>query len=306
MQAIVARDRTAGISGLSLEDMPYPHMAENDVIVKVHAAAFTPDELEWPGTWTDRAGRDRAPTIPGHEVSGVVAELGFGTTGLAVGQRVFGLTDWARNGTLAEYVAVEARNLSPLSDGVDHVVAAALPMPGLTAWQGLFEHGRLASGQTVLVHGAAGGVGSVAVQLAHEAGAWVIGTGRGGHRDIVLHLGADDFVDLQQDRLEDLGKVDVVFDVLGGEILDRSTQLVRTGGTVVTIAEPPRIEPDGGRAIFFIVEPDRRQLADLEHRLRDGRLQPLVGAVFPLAQAISAFDPRNRGHGKTVIRVAED
>jgi NADPH:quinone reductase-like Zn-dependent oxidoreductase len=306
MQAIVARDRAAGVSGLSLEDMPYPHMAENDVIVKVHAAAFTPDELAWPGTWTDRAGRDRAPTIPGHEVSGVVAELGFGTTGLAVGQRVFGLTDWTRNGTLAEYVAVEARNLAPLTDGIDHVVAAALPMPGLTAWQGLFDHGRLTSGQTVLVHGAAGGVGSVAVQLAHEAGARVIGSGRASHRDTVLGLGADEFLDLQQDRLEDLGTVDVVFDVLGGEILDRSTQLVRSGGAVVTIAEPPRIEPDGGRAIFFIVEPDRRQLVDLEQRLRDGRLRPLVGAVFSLAQAVSAFDPANRGHGKTVIRVAED
>ena len=146
MQAIVTRDRAAGISGLSLAEMPYPHAAENDVIVEVHAASFTPDELNWPGTWTDRAGRDRTPTIPGHEVSGVVAELGYGTTGLAVGQRVFGLTDWARNGTLAEYVAVEARNLAPLSDDIDHIVAAALPMPGLTAWQGLFDHGQLGHG----------------------------------------------------------------------------------------------------------------------------------------------------------------
>ena len=162
MRAIVTRDRAAGVSGLSLADMPYPHVAENDVIVEVHAASFTPDELEWPGTWTDRAGKDRAPTIPGHEVSGVVAELGYGTTGLTVGQRVFGLTDWCRNGTLAEYVAVEARNLAPLSAGIDHIVAAAVPMPGLTAWQGLFDHGALTTGQTILIHGAAGGVGSLA------------------------------------------------------------------------------------------------------------------------------------------------
>ena len=147
MQAIIARDRAAGIDGLALAEMPYPHAAENDVIVRVHAAGFTPGELDWPGTWTDRAGRDRTPTIPGHEVSGVVVELGYGTTGLTVGQRVFGVTDWCRNGTLAEFVAVEARNLAPLSAGVDHTVAAALPISGLTAWQGLFAHGQLRPGR---------------------------------------------------------------------------------------------------------------------------------------------------------------
>ena len=222
MKAIITRDRAAGISGLSLAEMPYPHAAENDVIVRVHAAAFTPGELEWPGTWADRAGHDRTPTIPGHEVSGVVTELGYGTTGLSIGQRVFGLTDWTRNGTLAEYVAVEARNLAPLSAGIDHTVAAALPISGLTARQGLFAHGRLTTGQTVLIHGAAGAVGSVAVQLAREAGARVIGSGRTAQKEAVLDLGVDEYLDLQRDRPEDIGEVDVVFDVIGGEILDRS------------------------------------------------------------------------------------
>ena len=305
MRAIVTHDRAAGISGLSLADMPYPHMAENDVIVEVHAASFTPDELNWPATWTDRAGRDRTPTIPGHEVSGVVVELGYGTTGLAVGERVIGLTDWARNGTLAEYVAVEARNLAPLSAGIDHVTAAALPMPGLTAWQGLVDHGHLSSGQTILIHGAAGGVGSVAVQLALEKGARVIGSGRTAQKETILGHGVDEFLDLQRDRLEDVGEVDVVFDVLGGEILDRSAQVVRAGGSLVTIAEPPRVRPEGAQAIFFVVEPNRPQLGELEHRLHDGRLRPTVGAVFPLADAASAFDPAHRKHGKTVIRVVE-
>src|SRR3954467_14161886 len=149
MQAIVATERTAG---LSLAEMPYPHAAENDVIVRVHAAGFTPGELDWPGTWTDRAGRDRTPSVPGHELSGVVVELGYGTTGLTVGQRVFGPTDWARNGSLAEYTAVEARNLAPLPADVDHTAAAALPISGLTAWQGLFDHAHLTTGQTVLIH----------------------------------------------------------------------------------------------------------------------------------------------------------
>lgn len=305
MQAIAARDRAAGIGGLSLVEMPYPHAAENDVVVRVHAAGFTPGELDWPATWTDRAGHDRTPSIPGHEVSGVVAELGYGTTGLTVGQRVFGITDWARNGSLAEYVAVEARNLAPLSAHIDHTVAAALPISGLTAWQGLFEHAHLVAGQTVVVHGAAGAVGSIAVQLAREAGARVIGSGRTDHRDTVLGLGADTFVDLREDHLEDVGKVDVVFDVIGGEILRRSATLVRPGGALITIAEPPQVQPENGRAIFFVVEPDRAGLVALEHRLRDGRLRPIVGAVCSLAEAPSAFDPARRTRGKTIIAITD-
>jgi NADPH:quinone reductase-like Zn-dependent oxidoreductase len=305
MQAIIARDRAAGVDGLALAQVPCPHVAENDVIVQVHAAGFTPGELDWPGTWTDRAGRDRTPTIPGHEVSGVVAELGYGTTGLTVGQRVFGVTDWCRNGTLAEFVAVEARNLAPLSDGLDPIMAAALSISGLTAWQGLFTHGQLGAGQAVLIHGAAGGVGSVAVQLAREAGARVIGTGRAAHRQTVLDLGAEVFVDLDRDRLESIGEVDMVFDVMGGQILDRSATLLRSGGALVTIAEPPGIQPDNGRAVFFVVEPDRAGLAELERRLREGRLRPRVGAIYALEDAPAAFDPTRRSHGKPIIRVID-
>ncbi|MGW5060481.1 NADP-dependent oxidoreductase [Streptomyces sp. NPDC004096] len=306
MQAITASDRDAGVSGLTLTDLPYPHAAENDVIVRVHAAGFTRGELDWPGTWSDRAGRDRTPSVPGHEVSGVVAELGYGTTGLTVGQRVFGLTDWARDGSLAEYVAVEARNLAPLPADVDHTVAAALPISGLTAWQGLFDHARITAGQSVLVHGAAGGVGSLAVQLALEAGARVVGTGRSADRDTVLALGAHTFLDLEADRLADAGEVDVVFDVIGGDVLDRSAALVRAGGTLVTIARPPTVRPEDGRAVFFVVEPDRAGLGDLVQRLRDGRLDVRVGAVRPLAEAAAAFAPERRVTGRTIIRVTED
>ncbi|MFF4484477.1 NADP-dependent oxidoreductase [Streptomyces melanosporofaciens] len=306
MQAITVQDRDAGVSGLTLSELPHPRAAENDVIVEVHAAGFTPGELDWPGTWTDRAGRDRTPSVPGHELSGVVTELGYGTTGLAVGQRVFGVTDWARNGSLAQYTAVEARNLAPLPADVDHLTAAALPISGLTAWQALFDHAHLTTGQSVLIHGAAGGVGSIAVQLAREVGARVIGTGRAGDRDTALALGADAFVDLQAEGLADLGEVDVVLDVIGGEILERSTALVRPGGTLVTIAEPVTVHPRDGRAVFFVVEPDRACLADLAQRLRDGRLKPIVGAVRPLAEAASAFTPDKRTPGKTIIRVTED
>src|SRR4051794_16974659 len=306
MKAITASDREAGAASLVLTELPHPKAATNDVVVRVHAASFIHTELDWPDTWTDRAGRDRTPSVPGHELSGVVVELGYGTTGLSVGQRVFGLADWARNGTLAEYTAVEARNLAPLPADIDHTVAAALPISGLTAWQGLFDHGRLTAGQTVLIHGAAGGVGSIAVQLAREAGARVIGTGRSADRDRALALGVDTFIDLQTEKLEDADEADVVFDVIGGDILDRSAALVRAGGTLVTIVMPPKVQPKDGRAVFFVVEPDRARLTDLATRLREGRLRPFVGAVRPLAEAPAAFAPGKRTPGKTIIRVAED
>ncbi|MEV5966094.1 NADP-dependent oxidoreductase [Kribbella sp. NPDC051952] len=302
MRAITVRDREADDHGLSLTELPSPRAAENDVIVQVHAAGFLQGEPEWPGTWTDRAGRDRTPSVIGHELSGVVVELGYGTTGLTVGQRVFGLTDWARDGSLAEYTAVEARNLAPLPADVDHVTAAALPMPGLTAWQALFDHAHLQAGQSVLIHGAAGSVGSVGVQLAREAGAHIIGTGRASAEDKARELGVHEFLDLDTERLEDAGEVDVVFDVIGGDILDRSAALVRSGGTLVTVATPPTVHPKEGRAIFFVVEPNREQLTQLVTRLRTGRLVPLVTSVRPLADAAAAFTER----GRTIIQVTTD
>src|SRR5690242_5268874 len=182
MKAIVVTDEAAGPAGMTLVERPEPNAAENDVVVQVYASGFTPGELTWAGTWTDRRGRDRTPSIPGHELAGLVAALGYGTTGLSVGQRVFGLTDWYRDGTLAEYVAVEAGKLAPLPGDVDFTAGASLPISGLTAWQGLFDHGRLQAGQSVLAHGAAGAVGSMVTQLAREFGAYVIGTGRAADR----------------------------------------------------------------------------------------------------------------------------
>jgi NADPH:quinone reductase-like Zn-dependent oxidoreductase len=229
MKAIVVTDQAAGTAGMKLVERPEPQAAINDVVVQVHASGFTGDELTWAPTWSDRLGRDRTPSIPGHELAGVVTGLGYGATGLSVGRRVFGLTDWTRDGTLAEYVAVEARNLAALPGDVDFTVGAALVMPGLTAWQGLFEHGRLQSGQSVLVHGAAGVVGSMASQLAREAGAYVIGAGRAAGRQTALDFGAQEFVDLDNDALEDVGGVDLVFDVLGGDIAKRSSSRRNAG-----------------------------------------------------------------------------
>ena len=302
MKAIVVSDRAAGTTGLKLVERPEPQPGINDVIVEVHAAGFVNTELTWPSTWTDRLGRDRTPTIPGHEVAGVVTALGYGTTGLAVGQRVFGLTDWYRDGTLAEYVAMEARNLAPLPDDVDFEVGASLPISGLTAWQGLFVHGRLRAGQRIIAHGAAGAVGSVVTQLAREVGAYVIGTGRDPDRQIVRDLGANEFIDLDHENLEDVGEVDLVFDLIGGDIGRRSASLIRPGGILVSIVGP-EAPPETGSMVDFVVEADRPQLSEIIKRIRDGRLRSEIGAVATLENAVGALNPTERRRGKTVIRV---
>ncbi|HEY9290239.1 MAG TPA: NADP-dependent oxidoreductase [Microlunatus sp.] len=303
MKAVVVTEQAAGTAGMRLAQRPEPEAAINDVVVEVRGAGFVSTELDWPSTWVDRRGLDRAPSIPGHEVAGVVAALGYGTTGLSVGQRVFGLTDWHRDGTLSEYVAVEARNLAPLPGDVDFTVGASLPISGLTAWQGLFDHGHLQPGQAVLAHGAAGAVGTMVVQLAREFGAHVIGSGRAGDRQKVLDFGAHEFIDLDNDALEDLGGVDVVFDVIGGDVQKRSAGLVRAGGTLVSVVGPATARPAEGLAIDFVVESDRAQLGEVVQRIRDGRLRTNISTEAPLDDAVVALNPTERTTGKTIISV---
>ena len=302
MKAIVVTDQAAGTAGMKLVDRPHPQPAINDVVVDVHASGFVGTELTWPSTWSDRLGRDRTPSIPGHELAGVVTALGYGTTGLSVGQRVFGLADWYRDGTLAECIAIEARNLAPLPGDVDFTVGGSLPISGLTAWQGLFDHGRLRAGQSVIAHGAAGAVGSMVTQLAREFGAWGIGTGRAADRQKALDFGANEFVDLDNDTLEDVGAVDLVFDVIGGGIQKRSAALIRSRGTLVTVVGPPEARPADGLAVDFVVEADRAQLSEIVERVRDGRLRTNVGKVSTLDDAIATFNSTERRAGKTVIR----
>lgn len=303
MKAITVTDQATGLAGMKLTERPEPSAAINDVIVQVHASGFVPTEMEWPSTWTDRSGRDRTPSVPGHELAGTVIALGYGTTGLSIGQRVFGLADWHRDGTLAEYVAIEARNLAPLPGDVDFTVGASLPISGLTAWQGLFQHGRLQAGQSILAHGAAGAVGSMVTQLAREAGAYVIATGRAVDRQKALDFGAEEFVDLDSDTLKDVGGVDLVFDVIGGDIGKQSARLIRAGGTMVSVVGPPVPRPKDGLAVDFVVETDRAQLIEIVQRVRDGRLRTNIGKVSSLDDAVAALNPTERRKGKSVIRV---
>jgi NADPH:quinone reductase-like Zn-dependent oxidoreductase len=309
MHALRAHEQ-GGAEGLRYEQAADPKPGIGDVLVQVHAASFTPTEMGWPSTWVDRAGKDRRPVIPGHEVSGVVTALGYGTTGVAIGDAVYGLTDWYRDGAAAEYVAVEARNLAPKPATLGHREAAAVPMAGLTALQALFDHGRLASGQTVLVLGAGGGVGSFAVQLARAAGARALASARGWARELVLGLGADAFVDADRDDVAAAARdAQLVFDLVGGQPFARVWSALRDDATAVSVVEPPAVRGDGSgpRGRFFVVEPNRAQLSELGRRIAAGELRPVLGAVVPFAQGAAAFAAKQRGSspGKIVLDVAD-
>jgi NADPH:quinone reductase-like Zn-dependent oxidoreductase len=285
-----------GLDGLVQEQVEVPRPAAGEALVRVHAAAITRDELDWPV--------DRLPAIPSYELSGVVEAVARGVEGVAAGEAVYALSPFDRDGAAAEYTVVPAALLAPKPATLGHVESAAIPLAGLSAWQGLFTHGRLARGERVLVHGAAGGVGGFAVQLARWRGARVIGTASG-DLDTARRLGADQVVDHTATRFEDaVGQVDLVFDTAGGERLARSPAVLRPGGRLVSIAtEPPA--PPGIHAVYFVVEPDREQLVRLARLADGGDLRPTIDQVFPLADAREAFARSLGGHrgGKIVLRV---
>src|SRR3954451_12509687 len=303
MRALRTHER-GGPEHLVEEEAPVPTPGTGDALVRVHAASFTPTELDWPSTWIDRSGRDRRPVIPGHEVSGVVTALGYGATGIAVGDAVYGLTDWYRDGAAAEYVVVEARNLARKPDRLDHRTAAVIPMVALTAQQALFDHGALAQGQTVAVLGAGGGVGTFAVQLARAAGARVIAVARAWASDLLRELGAEVYVDVDRAPLRE---VDLVFDLVGGEAQRRAFASIKPGAGMVSVVEPPPVEV-GKRGWFFVVEPSRTQLVELGKRIVARELRPVVGASWLLSQGRAAFEAKQRGRqpGKAVLVVNEE
>ncbi|MDB5294814.1 MAG: Alcohol dehydrogenase zinc-binding domain protein [Phycisphaerales bacterium] len=303
-----------GPEQLVYEDAPLPTPGPGEVRVRVSAAGITPAELTWDETYQSADGGDRLPSIPGHDVSGTADALGPGVSGLAVGDAVFGLVDFPRNGSAAEYVTVPAAALAAKPRTVDNVAAAAVPLSALTAWQALFDHGRLAAGDRVLIHGAAGGVGAYAVQLARWRGAEVIATASGRHAAFLTGLGAAAVIDYVTTPFEAVAKnVAVVLDTIGGATRDRSWQVLRPGGTLVTLPGPLPAgaaaaagRPDAG-GVFFIVRPSRPQLAEIARLVDDGSLRPFVEAVYPLAEARRAFERALAGHlrGKVVLRVVD-
>jgi len=306
MKAICLRAR-GGPELFAYEEVPQPHPGDGEVLVRVHAAGVIQTELSWLPTWTTQAGGPRPfPVIPGHEFSGEICGLTPGVTDVRLGDQVYGLNDWYRDGAWAEYCVARVSDLAHKPSSVDHVQAAATPISALTAWQGLIERGGLAAGQRVLIHGAAGGVGTFAVQLAHLRGARVIGTASAANLDFVRSLGADEVIDYRADRFEDVARdVDVVFDTVGGETLERSWGLLKPGGRMVTTAASGEQTTDERvSAAYFIVEPSRTQLAEIARLIDGGALRPVVGDVFPLAEARQAYEHKAT-HGKIVLRVLD-
>jgi NADPH:quinone reductase-like Zn-dependent oxidoreductase len=269
-----------------------PRPGAGEILVRVRAAAITPTELLWSPTWTTPAGEPRPfPIIPGHEFSGEVHGVGPGVNGVAVGEAVFGMNDWFGDGAQAELCVARTVDVAPKPKSVDHVTAAVVPISALTAWQGLTERAKLARGERVLIHGAAGSVGLFAVQLARGIGAYVIATVSAHNAEFARGLGADEAIDYRARPFEDAAPgVDVVFDTVGGDTLARSWRILRPGGRVVTIAaDAEHTSEQRVKDAFFIVEPNREQLSRIARMIDAGKLRPVVGGKFPLAEARRAY-----------------
>ncbi|MFZ0388627.1 MAG: NADP-dependent oxidoreductase [Solirubrobacteraceae bacterium] len=294
-----------GPGQLVCESAPTPELGTGDALVDVHAASYTPGELQWPSTWIDRSGHDRTPVIPCHELSGVVTGLGFGATGVSVGDEVYGLTDWYRDGAAAELIAVEARNLALRPRSVDHSASSTLPLAGLTAWQALFRHGALDDGDMLVVLGAGGGVGNLAVQLARHAGASVLGVGRAKDRAVALAAGASAFVDPDHEPLPDLAETSLVLDTVGGPLARSAAAALGSPGRLVSIVDPTVAELVGSRGTFFVVEPDRDGLTQITRRVDDGLLSPVLGRQADLSDGRKLLEAKELGGvpGKVSIAV---
>jgi NADPH:quinone reductase-like Zn-dependent oxidoreductase len=291
-----------GLASAEVE-MPQPHRGE--VLIRVHAVGITHTELLWEPTTHTRSGKNRRHAIPGHEFSGTIAAVGAGADG-AVGEVVFGMNDWYAQGATAEFCCAPPSAIAPKPTRLTHVEAASVPIDALTAWQGLFDRAQLQVGERVLIHGGAGAVGVLAIQLACWRGAHVLTTASGHDRDFLLRLGAQQVIDYHTERFEDVAKdVNVVFDAVGGSTLQRSWGVLGPRGRLVTIVSTVKSADDERtkQALFF-VEPNRRQLCDIAAMLDAGQLRPVVGTVLPFAQAAAAYtrEPmRNRRPGKTVV-----
>lgn len=304
--------REGGPEQLVYEDAPEPSLGGGDALVRVHATGITPAELTWPDTYKTCDGSERLPAIPGHEVAGVVARVAEGGGGVSIGDEVYALTSFCRDGAAAEYVAVEAAILAPKPRTLDFVQAAAVPLSALTAWQAFFDHAHLAPGQRVLIHGAAGGVGTFAVQIARWHGAYIVATASARNRDFLLGLGANEVIDYRHVQFEKaVGDIDLVLDTIGGKTRERSWQVLKAGGVLVSLPEAiPEGEAaaygrGGRRGVFFIVEPNRQQLGAIARLVDSGVVRPVVAATIPLPQARQAFERGVDGHtrGKLVLAV---
>jgi NADPH:quinone reductase-like Zn-dependent oxidoreductase len=299
-----------GPEQLVFEDAPMPVLNPGDALVRVFATGITPAELTWTETYSNPDGSPRIPSIPGHELSGTVEELPPEITDLKVGDAVYGLSAFNRDGAAAEYIAVAASSLAPKPKILDHIQSAAVPLSALTAWQAFFDHADLIKGQRVLIHGGSGGVGAFAIQLARWRGAYVITTASSSNTALLRGLGADEVIDYGKERFEDIAQdVDLVIDTIGGETLERSWKVLRPGGMLITLPGPipnDTTRRNDVRAIFIIVEPNRYELTELARLIDAGELRPIISRVLPLDKAREAFELGRSTHapGKIILNVA--
>lgn len=304
MMNVVRLHKAEGPDGLVYEQIETPQPNAGEVLVRVHAAAITRGELDWPV--------NRLPAIPSYEFSGVVAALGQGVNSIEVGELVYALSPFDRDGAAANYTVISREFLASKPGTLDHIQSASIPLAALTAWQGLFEHGQLSKGQRVLIHGATGGVGTFAVQLARLHGAHVIGTVSIKNVEAAHKLGMDEVIEHPTIHFEEIvGEVDLVFDTVGGDRLQRSPSVVRPGGRLVSVASEPSQEEAAVRGIkahYFIVEPNSEELVELAKLIDNGNLYPSIAEVFPLANARQAFERSLSPHtaGKIVLRISDD
>ncbi len=312
MKAIRLHGR-GGPDYLVYEDAPQPHPGAGEVLVRVYATGVIANELKWDATYQTTAGSPRALPIPGRDLSGVVEEVGPGVTTLVTGSEVYAMLGYGRDGAEADYTIALPNELAPKPGTLDYVQAAAVPLSALTAWQALFEHANLVAGQTVLIHGAAGGVGVFAVQLALWAGAQVIATASARNRDFLRELGANEIIDYTTTRFEEVvHNVDVVFDMVGGNTLVRSWQVLKPGGILVSVVSPrPSADVAKGheaRFAWFVVEPNREHLIQIGTLIDAGQMRPIIETVLPLSQARLAYEQGAKGHtrGKIVLRVVDE
>jgi NADPH:quinone reductase-like Zn-dependent oxidoreductase len=311
MRAMRLSNSAKGAVQFVAADVPQPKPGLGEVLVRVHAAGVTATELIWYPTTHTKDGAARTGAIPAHEFSGVIAEVGSDVRDVKVGQEIYGVNDWFADGALAEYCVTTPVEIAPKPATISHAEAATVPISALTAWQGLIDRAHLQSGQRVLIHGASGGVGVFAVQLAHDLGAYVLATAAARNRDFVKQLGVDEFIDYASQRFEDVARdIDVVFDCVGGETFERSLSVLKPGGHMITIAaseEAAAANDERRKNAFFIVEPNQHQLIEITKLIEAGKLKPYVDAIIPLANAASAYDgslKTRQGRGKIVVEVS--
>lgn len=295
---------------LLFEDAPRPVPGFAEVLIRVHAAGVNPID------WKIRAGylKDVRPyTFPlilGWDLSGIVEAIGPGTGKFKKGDEVYSRPDSARNGAYAEYITVNESEVAFRPRSIAHIQAGGIPLACLTAWQAIFDTAGLSAGQRILIHGAAGGVGSYAVQLAKWKGAYVIGTASAGNQPYLRELGVDEPIDYEKDRFEDLVRsVEVVFDTIGGDTQRRSWKVLKKGGILVSITAPPSADEaakNGVRQAFTLMTPNSLELTEIAKLVDTGKLKPTVETVLPLADARRAHELSQMGHtrGKIVLRVA--